>query len=36
MQMIYAHIGENILEILPENNSSTKALLEILKKSDSN
>ena len=34
MQMIYAHIGENILEILPENNSSVKAFLEILKKSD--
>lgn len=34
MQMIYAHIGKNILEILPENNSSAKAFLEILKKSD--
>ena len=33
-QMIYAHIGDGTLEILPENNSSSQALLEILKESD--
>lgn len=33
-QMIYAHIGDSTLEILPENNSSAQAVLEILKESD--
>lgn len=34
MQMIYAHIGKNMLEILPENNSSAEALVKLLKDSD--
>lgn len=33
-EMIYAHIGENVLEILPENNSSAQALIDLLAKGD--
>lgn len=32
--MIYAHIGDSTLEILPEKNSSAQALLDILRESD--
>lgn len=34
IQMIYAQIGENILEISPENNSSAEALVKLLEESD--
>lgn len=33
-KMIYAHIGENVLEIKPENNSSAKAFIDLLENGD--
>lgn len=32
--LIYAHIGENTLAIRPENNSSAKAFIELLRKGE--
>ncbi|WP_198022646.1 cyclophilin-like fold protein [Anaerovibrio sp. RM50] len=32
--MIYAHVNNHVLEIVPENNSSTAAFIELLKKGD--
>ena len=33
-EFIYAHIGSNVLTIKPENNSSTGAFVDLLRKSD--
>ena len=33
-EFIYAHIGSNVLTIKPENNSSAKAFVDLLRKSD--
>ena len=33
-EFIYAHIGQNVLTIKPENNSSAKAFMALLQKND--
>ena len=33
-EFIYAHIGQDVLTIKPENNSSTGAFIDLLRKSD--
>ena len=33
-EFIYAHIGQDVLTIKPENNSSAKAFVDLLRKSD--